>query len=578
LTKRWQVAPDAPQAFTVRLGHLPRILAQILYNRGITDPEEIERFLQPDPLLPNPLQPPKLLGLDQAVARLRQAIHQNEPIAVYGDYDVDGVTATVLLVETLAMLGADVRPYIPDRVDEGYGLNTDALAKLKEAGVRLVLTVDCGVRSVAEVAFANQIGLDIIITDHHSTTDQIPSALACIDPKQPGCPYPFKELAGVGLAFKLAQALLIVESNARAKNAPALPDASSLLDLVALGTVADLAPLVGENRALVSQGLTRLNNPLHAPMRPGVAALLNAAGTKIGAVDSTAIGFALGPRLNAAGRIEHAMAAYRLLVTRDEAEARRLAEELNEQNRERQRLTRETQERARELALAQDKQAFLLFAASPDFQAGVVGLAAARLTEEFYRPAIVVELGEKTSRGSCRSIPEFHITQALDQCADLLERHGGHAAAAGFTTRTENLETLANRLRAIAAEQLGKYDLSPTLCVDCEVALDSLTPEVFRALQRLEPCGYGNPAPVLCSRNVRVMEARPVGSEGMHLKLKLRGGNLTWDAIAFRQGCHSQWLRYNTLVNAAYTVEENEWNGMKRLQLNVRDVRPAEKS
>lgn len=566
--KRWQIAPRAPDDFVARFGHLHRLLVQMLYNRGLTTPADVERFLDPARSLSNPLQPPKLKGLDQAIARLRRAIQRHEPIAVYGDYDVDGVTATVLLVETLAALGADARPYIPDRVDEGYGLNVEALGKLQESGVRVVVTVDCGVRSASEVAFGNQIGLDLIITDHHHTTDQIPPALACINPKQPGCPYPFKDLAGVGLAFKLAQALLSVEQNLSGASEPLLnPD--SLLDLVALGTVADLAPLLEENRALVVQGLAQLNKPV----RPGVAALMNVAGVPPGAVNATAIGFALGPRLNAAGRIEHAMAAYHLLSTRDKAEAERLAGELDERNRERQRLTRETQDKARELALAQDANTRLLFAASPEFRAGVVGLAAARLTEEFYRPAVVVEQGEQESRGSCRSIPEFHITQALDQCADLLVRHGGHAAAAGFTVRTENLDLLANRLRAIAANQLGQRDLSPTLIIDCEWPLDALDANAVRALQQVEPCGYGNPAPVLCSRNVRVMDARTVGSDAAHLKLKLRGQRVTWDAIAFKQSHHLRWLQVGMLVDAAYTLEENEWNGEKRLQLNVRDVR-----
>lgn len=563
--KRWQIAPRAPDDFAARLGLHP-LLAQILYNRGLTEPADVERFLQPGQFHPDPLRPPRLKGLEQAVARLRQAIERREPIAVYGDYDVDGVTATVLLVETLTRLGADARPYIPDRVDEGYGLNVEALEKLGAAGVRLVITVDCGIRSVKEVTYGNQIGLDIIVTDHHHTLGETPPAVACLDPKQEGCPYPFKELSGVGLAFKLAQALLIVENRLGAKN---LPDPATMLDLVALGTVADLAPLQDENRALVVQGLARLNKPA----RPGLAALLKVAGLAAGRVDATAISFVLGPRLNAAGRIEHAMAAYRLLATRNKTEAERLAVELDKRNRERQRLTRETQDKARELALAQDANAHLLFAASPEFRAGVVGLAAARLTEEFYRPAVVVEQGEQESRGSCRSIPEFHITRALDQCADLLVRHGGHAAAAGFTVRTENLGLLADRLRAIAAAQLGPRDLSPTLTIDCEWPLDALDAGAFRALQQVEPCGYGNPPPVLCSRNVRVMDARIVGSDEAHLKLKLRGERVTWDAIAFRQSHHLRWLQAGMQVDVAYTLEENEWNGEKRLQLNVRDVR-----
>jgi single-stranded-DNA-specific exonuclease len=269
------------------------------------------------------------------------------------------------------------------------------------------------------------------------------------------------------------------------------------------------------------------------------------------------------------------MAAYHLLAAPDQAAAQPLAHELDEQNRERQRLTRETQDKARELA--QDHHAHLIFAASPDFRAGVVGLAAARLSEEFYRPAIVIEQGPEESRGSCRSIPEFHITQALDQCADLLVRHGGHAAAAGFTVRNENLPLLAERLRALAAAQLDQRDLSPTLAIDCEWPLDNLSQETCQALTHLEPCGYGNPTPLLCSRHLRVAQLRAVGSDGAHLKLQLRGERYTWDAIAFRQSRHLQWLQWGEWVDVAYLLEENEWNGEKRIQLNVRDLRPSEK-
>jgi len=569
LRKRWHIAPVAPASHLKQFPDLPRLLVQVLYNRGVTHPEEVKRFLDPGPPLRNPLDAPKLQGLDKAVTRLRQAIQQREPIAVYGDYDVDGVTATALLTQTLIALGGDARPYIPDRVDEGYGLNRDALKKLKDMGVRVVVTVDCGIRSPVEVAFGNELGLDLIVTDHHSVSSSVPPALACINPKQSNCPYPFKELAGVGLAFKLAQALLMIEQRT---GPPASLRAEDLLDLVALGTVADLAPLVGENRVLVTRGLARLN----AAPRPGLAALMQAATVKPGAVDATAIGFMLGPRLNAAGRIEHAMAAYQLLVTQDMAEAHKLAADLNERNRERQRLTKEIHDRARELALARAPDAPLLFAADPSFRAGVVGLAASRLTEEFYRPSVVVELGESESRGSCRSIPEFHITHALDECAELLIRHGGHAAAAGFTVPTEKLDELAQRLLGIAQAQLGGRDLSPALHIDAEAQLGDLNDETCRQLKRLEPCGYANPVPVLVSRNMIVRDVRSVGADGAHLKLSLLDERrATWDAIAFRQSRHSSWLRRDVRVDVAFHLETNEWNGVERLQFNVLDLRPA---
>lgn len=570
--KRWQIAPVAPPSHFHQLARLPRLLAQVLYNRGVTDPDQVTAFLDTNPQLRNPLEAPKLKGLDKAAARLRRAIQKREPIAVYGDYDVDGVTATALLTQTLAALGADARAYIPDRVDEGYGLNKDALKKLKDAGVRVVVTVDCGIRSPVEVAFGNELGLDLIVTDHHSVggAQGVPPALACINPRQDDCPYPFKDLAGVGIAFKLAQALLLIEQKTNG-SAPLRDE--DLLDLVALGTVADLAPLVDENRALVLRGLARINssNP-----RMGIAALIQTSGAKPGAVDATTVGFALGPRLNAAGRVEHAMAAYRLLVTTDADEAQRLAAELNEHNRERQRLTREMQDKARELALSRAPNAPLLFAADPSFRAGVVGLAASRLTEEFYRPSVVVERGEAESRGSCRSIPEFHITRALDECADLLIRHGGHAAAAGFTVSTSKLDELAGRLLAIAAEQLGGRDLNPALHIDAEALLGELNEETRQQLAQLEPCGYGNPSPALMSCNMIVRDVRSVGAEGAHLKLSLTDNRrVVHDAIAFRQSHHSSWLRRDMRIDLAYHLEMNEWNGERRLQFNVLDLRPS---
>ncbi len=568
-SKVWQIAPAAPPSHFRQLVHLPRLLAQVLYNRGVTDPDQVMAFLDKNPQLGNPLEAPKLKGLDKAAARLRRAIQRHEPVAVYGDYDVDGVTATALLTQTLTALGADARAYIPDRVDEGYGLNKDALKKLKDAGVRVVVTVDCGIRSPGEVAFGNELELDLIVTDHHSVGGQVPPALACLNPKQDDCPYPFKDLAGVGLAFKLAQALLIIEQ--KSNGSTPLRD-EDLLDLVALGTVADLAPLIDENRALVLRGLARIN----CSPRTGIAALMQVSGAKPGAVDAATIGYALGPRLNAAGRVEHAMAAYRLLATPHPDEAQQLAAELNERNRERQRLTKETQDRARELALARAPNAPLLFAADPSFRAGVVGLAASRLTEEFYRPSVVVERGEVESRGSCRSIPEFHITRALDECAGLLIRHGGHAAAAGFTVPTPKLDELAGRLLAIATEQLGGRDLSPALHIDAEALPGELNEDTCQQLAQLEPCGYGNPSPVLMSRNLIVRDVRSVGAAGAHLKLSLMDNRrVVHDAIAFRQSHHASWLRRDMRIDVAYHLDLNEWNGERRLQFNVLDLRPS---
>ena len=564
--KHWQVAPAAPPSHIARFPPLHPITVQVLYNRGITDPAGVAAFLSGESGEANPFA---LLGMNAAVTRLRQALRAGEPIAIYGDFDADGVTATALLVQTLRALRGHVRPYIPHRVDEGYGLHNEALTQLARAGIRVVVTVDCGIRSLDEVAHANRLGLDVIVTDHHSIGPKPPEAVAVIDPKQTDSRYPFGELAGVGVAYKLAQALLRSHRQTPVTAQETRLEEEDLVDLVAVGTVADMVSLTGENRTLVHRGLARINRM----ERPGIEALCRQAGLKPGQVDATAIGYTLGPRLNAAGRLAHAKIAYQLLETKYPAEAERLAGELSRLNRKRQQLTLETQERARQLALATAKDAPLLFAAAPDFLAGIVGLVASRLVDEFYRPAVVVEVGEKTSRGSCRSIPEFHITDALDECADLLVRHGGHAAAAGFTVSNEHLDSLADRLRGLAAEQLAGVELTPVLAVDAEVELAQMSWELQQELAQLEPCGYANPHPLFLSRNVLVERHRAVGKEGRHLKLTLSDGRAVWDGIAFRQG---EWAnKLPDRVDIVYHLEVNEWNDQRRLQLNVQGLRPA---
>ncbi len=563
--KRWLVAQPAPEPFLSRLSHLHPLVAQVLYNRGLTTPDDALSFLEGRP---GPDDPFRLNGMAQAVTRIRKAIKQEEPIVVYGDFDADGVTATALLVLTLKALGGRVQPYIPHRLEEGYGLNREALAELAARGAKVVITVDCGIRFPAEVAYARRLGMDIIVTDHHAVGKEELEATAVVNPHQPGCPYAYKDLAGVGLAYKLAQALLRVNRQVPVWKGSQLQE-EDLLDLVALGTVADLAPLTGENRALVIQGLKRLNSE----PRPGVDALIRQAGLRSGQVDAAAIGYALGPRLNAAGRIAHADTAYQLLVAEYPEEAKRLAERLDNLNQERQRLTAEAQERAQEIARVQQAERPLLFIAAPDFPAGVIGLVASRLVEEFYRPAIIVELSQEKSRGSGRSIPEFHITRALDDCADLLIQHGGHAAAAGFTTFTKDLPRLEARLLELAFERLAGQELVPTLHIDAEVPLREMGWPLWEALQPLRPYGEGNPEPLFLSRNIQVRRWRTVGSEGLHLKLLLSDGPVVWDGIAFRQGDWADHLPDR--VDIAYHLQVNEWNGEQRLQLNIQGIRPA---
>jgi single-stranded-DNA-specific exonuclease len=565
--KKWLLSPRAPAEQLARYPELDPIIVQLLYSRGITDPEAVDQFLA---CQAGESAPFALAGMEDAAARIRQAVAGDEQILVYGDFDVDGVTATALCLQTLRALGAHAAAHIPHRTEEGYGLNKDTLAQLAADGASLILTVDCGVRSLEEIDYANRLGLDVVVTDHHSVGEALPPAAAVVDPKRPDNPEAVDELAGVGVAYKLAQALLEREREDPVAAGPVGLELHQLLDLVALGTVADLVPLVGENRVLVRQGLDVLNRT----ERPGIPALCESAGITTGQIDASAIGYGLGPRLNAAGRLAHADTSLKLLTTASQEEARQLAAELESLNRERRQLTRSSQALARQLAVAGADGAPLLFAAHAEFPAGIVGLVASRLVDEFYRPAVVVEIGDEISRGSARSIPEFHITHALDECGGLLIRHGGHAAAAGFAVHNDQLPALADRLRALAAGQLDESDLAPALEIDMEAELSLMSWDLQRQLDQLEPCGMGNPQPLFVSRGVRLLAHRRVGNGGRHLKLTLSDGRLVWDGIAFRQGEAADAL--GPWVDVVYHLEINEWNGSKRLQLNVQDVRSAD--
>ena len=562
----WQVAPRVPDHIQEKFSHIHPVMLQVLYNRGIINPGDIQAFLEGHYL--ESTDPFLLPDMDKAVARIEQAIDNEEMIIVYGDFDADGVTSTVLLTQALRSMGAErnlVRPYIPDRVDEGYGLNVEALTELKEKGAGLIITVDCGIRSVFEVEHANQIGLEMIITDHHSLGPKMPPGTAVINPKRPDSQYPDDMLAGVGIAFKLAQALKQSRPD-RATFADA-----DLLDLVAIGTVADLAPLLKENRKLVIDGLKSLNNS----KRAGIAALARAARLTPGSLTAESIAFGIGPRINAAGRLAHAYSAAKLLAANNSLDANRFADELDQLNRQRQKLTAELSELAEGMV---EPDAPILIAADEKFVSGVVGLVASRLAEKHYRPAIVMEQGEEESRGSCRSIDQFHITDALDEVADLLVRHGGHAQAAGFTVRNANLPEFLSRISAVAERKLQDVELVPTLSIDTEIALEDVDWALFEHLQQLEPTGAANPQPVFLSRGVEVVHHRAVGQSGAHLQLTLSADSLNGyreiGAIAFRQG---EWASHlPQTIDLVYSVSVNEWRGNRNLQLMVQDIRPSQ--
>ena len=560
IAKRWEVAQPLPPGAVQELNGYPPILRQILYNRGYRTHEQARIFLEAQP--PPGCDPTNILNLPQAVERINYALQNHERIVVYGDYDADGVTATALLGLALKSLGAEVREYIPNRFDEGYGLNLDALHSLSTEGTNLIITVDCGIRSWDEAQYASSAGMDLIITDHHFPLEAVPPAFAVINPKQQGDNYPEKNLAGVGLAYKLVEAL---------SNSDHYPDLKSehYLDLVALGTVADLVPLTGENRYLVRKGLEYIRQPI----RQGVMALIGVSGLTPARISTSDISFALAPRLNASGRLESALASLQLLTSADSMAVGQLAQWLEIQNRDRQKITRQIQAKSEQRIITDDQIPFLLFDADPEYNAGVVGLAASRLTEQFYRPSIIANIGEEFTRGSCRSIPEFHITNALDQCEDILEQHGGHAAAAGFTVRNELLQELVFRLDSIAREQLENVDLRPRIFAETIIPLSELKPDLLKYLNWLQPTGMGNPTPIFMSTGLKVTHQKAVGADGSHLKLTVTDGRITFDAIAFRQG---YWFAHlPPKIDLMYTFELNEFNGQVSLQLNVKDIRKS---
>ncbi len=556
LHSRWKLPAPVPDNHAARSLGFPKLMGQLLYNRGLNESSQIQSFLTGG----SPVADLFLLpDMSQAVARTCRALLSGETIAVYGDFDVDGVTSTALLVEGLTALGGRVVPYIPHRITEGYGLKLAALEKLSSQGVSLVITVDCGITAVDEVREAQRLGLDIIITDHHTVPQTMPDAIAVVNPKRADSTYPFPDLAGVGVAFKLLQAL------SRALGKPGSLDKT--IDLVALGTIADVVPLLGENRYFARRGLEQLNT---SP-RVGIGELVRQCGLSGGRISSDDVSWVLAPRLNAAGRLEHALTSYRLLLTESPEEAGELAARLVAINEQRQRLTTEFVARAREQVLTKGIS-LLLLVCGPDYPEGIAGLIASQLSEEFYRPAVVVRAGEKLSRGSCRSIPEFNIIQALTECGSLFTQFGGHSQAAGFSMPTGNLAELEQCLLRQAEKELAGLDLRPQIEIDVVVNLRELGGNTFPMLQKLAPFGSGNPEPVFLSRKVDLLDCAAIGNDGCHLKLKLKQGGVVWDGVAF--GLGSCLNELSSPVDIVYNLTLEKWNGEERLRLNVLDFCP----
>lgn len=555
---RWNLLPPAPDKRLVTSSGLSPLLAQLLYNRGLTEPSQLEPFIAADKRLSG--DPSLLPDIHPAIARIYRALLSGENIAIYGDFDADGITGTALLVQGLSRLGGKVTPYIPHRLTEGYGLKIAALEKLRQHGISLVITVDCGITALAEVKRAKRLKLDIVITDHHTPLPEIPPAVAIVNPKRADSSYSFSELTGAGVAIKLLQALL--------QGIGKEEQLDELIDLVALGTVADMAPLSGENRYLVKQGLKLINTT----PRLGLREIISQAGLSPGSLDADSISWIIAPRLNAAGRLAHAMTSYKLLMTDSPQEAHGMAVWLEQKNAERQRLTTRVLAKAREQILAQGISP-LLIASDRDYPPGIAGLVAGRLAEEFYRPAIVIKTGENISSGSCRSIPEFNIILALTQCHRLLSQFGGHSQAAGFTLPTRNLARLKQYLSQLAMEQLAGADLRPQLDIDVEATLPELSGDTFYTIQQLAPFGRGNPAPTFLSRRTEVIDCYTMGNGREHLRLKLKQGSTVWDGVGFRLGNYL--AEISPHLDIVYNLEIDRWGGKERLRLNILDFVPS---
>jgi single-stranded-DNA-specific exonuclease len=556
---RWHVAPPASHApeLAAALGVLP-VTAQVLINRGYGDAGAARRFL--DAPLERLSDPERIVDMPAAAARLAAAISAGERITIYGDYDADGVTATAVLIRGLGALGAQTAWYIPSRFREGYGLNADALARLRGEGHRLVVAVDCGVTAVDEIRQAAGAGQEIIVVDHHELPDRLPPAVAVVDPKHPDETGVFREYCAAGLAFQLLRAVR------RRLGKDEMP--LDVIDLAALGTIADVVPLTGDNRILARAGLRRVAvEPL-----TGLAALARVAGIT-GEVTARHVGFSLAPRLNAAGRLGDAGAAVRLLLTDDPAEADGIAASLDAENRARQELCQQIFAQAVE-RVEQERlhEAPAIVVAGDGWHAGVIGIVASQLVERYYRPVVAIAVGGGVGRGSARSIDAFHMVEGLAACADLLTRFGGHAMAAGLTIDAAHIPEFARRFVEEARARLRPDDLVPSVEVDADVELAVLTESLARELQQLAPFGAGNPEPVLGARGLQAVSTRVMG-DGVHLRLGVTDGRSFAEAVGFRLGDASELLAFTRArVDLAFALSIDRWNDQDRVQLIVRDM------
>ncbi|MDD2336579.1 MAG: single-stranded-DNA-specific exonuclease RecJ [Geobacteraceae bacterium] len=566
--RRWNIAmPDENQV--KRLSEdssLPLLMCRILLNRGIDTPEAVSRFLSSS--LADIHDPFLLKDMDRAVVRLRSALQAREKICVYGDYDVDGVTSVVSLVSFLSALGGDCFYYIPNRIEEGYGLNITGISEAAEKGARVIVTADCGITSIEEADFCASLGIDLIITDHHTPQQQIPRAYAVINPLRSACGFPFKSLAGVGVVFNLLLALrkhLRVDGFFTSRKEPNLRE---YLDLVALGTIADIVPLVDENRILVSYGLKELS----VSSRTGVRALKAAAGVS-GEVDCGMVGFRLAPRINAAGRLDDAALGVELLLTDDAERAAGVSSLLNESNEDRQQLEKAILDDVLQMLAAdpysRDRKCIVL--ASESWHSGVIGIVASRLVDLFHRPTILVALHDGIGKGSGRSIPGFHLYDALHACSDMLLRFGGHKYAAGLSLDEEMFADFVEKLDQVAAKLLSPEDFVPELRIDAELLPEEVSLETAELISFLEPFGMGNPRPVFVMRGVTLIQSTIL--KDRHVKVRFLAAGFSLEAIGFDMADR---IPESDVLDITFSLDINCWKGRRSVRLLLKDLKAIE--
>jgi len=560
---RW-ILPETPNPTAVaQLAaelHLPDAICRLLASRGFGEPDHAKAYLRPR--LEHLHEPNCLKDVDRAVERIVFALRESQTIFVHGDYDVDGICSTTLMTRTLTTLGGNAVPFIPRRLQDGYDLSDAGVRAAKECGAKLVITCDCGTSAHGPIAELQASGIDVIVTDHHLPGGPLPPAYAVLNPKRPDCPSADKDLAAVGVAFKLALAL----TRAVGGNDGAV---YAMLDLVALATIADVAPLRGENRVLVRYGLKLLNDP----QRPGIRAMIRAAGLDRKSLTAGRVGFILAPRLNAAGRLGSAMRGVELMMTTSDEEANPIARELEELNARRQEIDRATLETARTRVLEMNlPSTFGIVLAGEGWHPGVIGIVASRIVEEFGRPTMLIALDGEQGKGSGRSISVFDLHGALTECRDLLQRFGGHRSAAGITIARERVEEFAARFNSVAASRLTEDDLVPELRVDLELPLSEANSELETLLRYIEPCGVGNPSPLLVSRGLVVASPpRVVGKDGLKVAFSAEGRTLVM--VGWGMGPRARELDVGMRVDVAYRLELDEWNGESRLQGRLADFR-----